>query len=272
MVPNASLSLLLVLATNLTLILAGNCFSAPRDPQDPDTAVEPASIWAKCKHRPAQWACSHPEISFPTVECLAADMKTCGTVGTGPSIFYSFGATTVEVRTGFRDKIDPRGVMWNDALDEQYLDEVLKARQADFRLDLPNRLTVYTARYAEALATVASGEVFFAVKHYDGDGGGKGAYQLPDQTKVTNVWRAYEFPTLQRNKAVTKVTSIDISKNNNKSVIGNLIRVWRSCLRVRQARLFLRLPLHVTPSSGGIALLVLCLRCALKNVKMISSG
>ncbi|KAJ5168914.1 uncharacterized protein N7482_004508 [Penicillium canariense] len=107
--------------------------------------------------------------------------------------------------------------MWNDALDEQYVDEVLQARFMDFRLDLPNRLIVYTARYAEALAMVASGEVFFAVKSFDGEGGGQGAYQLPLQG-AANVWRSYEFPTLQRNSAVTKVTSIDISNNNHKSV------------------------------------------------------
>lgn len=214
--PKTLVFFILILGIQILPVSAGNCFSLPRDPDD-NTPAKPASIWATCKNRPDQWACADPSIDFPTVECLAADMRTCGIVGTGPTIFYSFGATTVQVRTRFRDTLDPRGIMWNDVLDEKYGDEVLKKRFADFRLDIPTRLTVYTARFAEAMATVASGEVFFAVKNYDGEGGGKGAYQTPTTSGI-NVWRTYEFPTLQRNKDVTSVVSIDINNDNSRSV------------------------------------------------------
>lgn len=76
--------------------------------------------WTPCKNGPwwlKKWACASRNIDFPTVECLKKDMETCGNVSSGPSIFYSFGAETVDVRKPIRDTMEPKGVMWNDALD-----------------------------------------------------------------------------------------------------------------------------------------------------------
>ena len=71
-------------------------------------------------NRPAageKWACEAEDLIFPTVECILADMKTCGNVGEN-TVFYSFGANTVQARTGLRDGLTPKGTMFNDALDE----------------------------------------------------------------------------------------------------------------------------------------------------------
>ena len=141
-------------------------------------------------------------------------MRTCGLIGQGgrSTVFYSFGATTIEVRTQFRDTLNPQGVMFNDALDEDYWNTVINV--PNFHMDNPNTQKVLTARYAEAMATVSTGEVFLVVRNYNGDGGGQGAYQnpLPGDTNP-NIWRLYEFPTLQRNSAITMVTSIDLTDN-----------------------------------------------------------
>lgn len=146
-------------------------------------------------------------------------MKTCGLIGQGgrSTIFYSFGAKTVQVRAGFRDTLNPKGVMFNDALDGDYFNTVINVPR--FHLDHTARQKIFTARYAEAMATVSTGEVFIVVKKYNGEGGGQGAYQmpLPDDSNV-NVWRLYEFPTLQRNTDVTKVTSVDLSNNFQRHV------------------------------------------------------
>ncbi|KAL8726756.1 MAG: hypothetical protein Q9181_005935 [Wetmoreana brouardii] len=217
--------LLYLLGIHVTYTLAGQCLSICRDPDDcPPEAAQPGEtppIWQTCPGGPgngAQWACQASDIDFPTVACLVADMQTCGLIGAGgrSTVFYSFGATTVEARTKFRDTLNPKGVMFNDALDADYWDNVLNLPK--FHMDQSARMTILVARYAEAMATVSTGEVFFVVQKYNGDGGGHGAYQLPTDTTNPNVWRAYEFPTLQRNPAVTRVTSVDLSNNQNQHV------------------------------------------------------
>ncbi len=218
--------LLYLFSIHTTYTLAGQCLSICRDPDDcPPSPAQPSEsppIWQPCPGGPAngaQWACQASNIDFPTVACLTADMRTCGLIGQGgrSTIFYSFGATTVQARTRFRDTLDPKGAMFNDALDEDYWNSVINV--VNFHMDDPDRQEVLVARYAEAMATVSTGEVFFVVKNYNGDGGGQGAYQnpLPGDTKP-NVWRLYEFPTLQRNDLVTKVTTIDLSDNLERHV------------------------------------------------------
>ena len=217
--------LLYLLGIHATYTLAGQCLSICRDPDDcPPEAPQPSEtppIWQTCPSGPAngaQWACQDSKIDFPTVECLVADMKTCGLIGAGgrSTVFYSMGATTVQARTKFRDTLNPKGIMFNDALDENYWNKVFDAPK--FHLDQAERTTILVARYAEAMATVSTGEAFIVVLKYNGDGGGQGAYQLPKDTSNPNVWRTYEFPTLQRNPAITKVTSVDLSNNQHQQV------------------------------------------------------
>ena len=81
------------------------------------------------------------------------------------------------------------------------------------------RLEVFNARFAEAMASVSSGEAFVVVKNFDGDYGGQGAYSNPNPADVQpNAWLLYEFPTLQRNPAITKITSVDINNNYNQHI------------------------------------------------------
>ena len=220
------ISLLYLLGIHTTYTLAGSCLSICRDPDDcppgPAQPSESPPIWQTCPSGPgdeAQWACQASNIDFPTVACLTADMTTCGLIGQGgrSTVFYSFGATTLQARTQFRDTLNPKGVMFNDALDDNYWNSVINV--PNFHLDNAARMSVFVARYAEAMATVSTGEVFLVVKNYDGEGGGQGAYQNPlPGTTTPNVWRLYEFPTLQRNAAVTKVTSIDLGNNLNNHI------------------------------------------------------
>ncbi|BCR91413.1 uncharacterized protein ACHE_70256S [Aspergillus chevalieri] len=204
------ISLFFILGAHVAPALAmGGCLSAPRDPNDVPPVPQP---WTQCKNRPKKWACESKKIDFPTVECLKKDMETCGNVGTGPTIFYSFGAETIEVRKPVRDTKNPKGVMWNDALDASYT-EMLAKRKNTFKLDRPERQKVYNARYAEALASLSKGEVFFGVLHYNGKYGGHGAYQnvRTGESPEDNTWIQYEFPTLQHKSRATKVTTFAIS-------------------------------------------------------------
>lgn len=217
--------LLYLLGIHVTHTLAGPCLSVWRDPDNcPQKAAQPSEtppIWQTCPSGPAngaQWACQASDIDFPTVACLVADMKTCGLIGAGGrnTVFYSFGAPTAQARTKFRDTLSPKGVMFNDALDADYWNKVVNLTR--FHMDQSTRKPVLVARYAEAMATASTGEVFVVVQKYNGDRGGKGAYQLPTDTTNPNMWRAYVFPTLQRNSAVTSVTSVDLSDNLNRHV------------------------------------------------------
>jgi hypothetical protein len=199
-------------------VFAGLCYSSIRDPDsDDDEPITPTtSPWASCKNpKPAAgWACSDPSLTFPTVECIVADIKSCGNIGTGPTVFYSFGATTIQVRTGFRDKLTPPGVMFNDALGEEWWAEVIAGRQDFFISGTGARSDYFRNLFAVAMAQASSGEVFIVTKSRTGDAvppGQPGAYQNPISSP--NIWRDYEFPTLQINPGVTKVTSVDITNN-----------------------------------------------------------
>ena len=81
-------------------------------------------------------------------------------------------------------------------------------------LSMPGQQSVLTARYSQAMALASRGTSYIVVSKRNGDGGGEGAYQLPTTTTPPNVWRTYEFPTLQnRNDDVTSVKSVDASNS-----------------------------------------------------------
>lgn len=141
-----------------------------------------------------------------------ADMTACGNVGRGPSMFYSFGVPTVEARTKFRDTLTPRAIMFNDALPESWTTAVGKVLR--FQLDQPKAHTVMAQRIATALAKLSKGEVFLVVKNRNGDHGGVGAYKNPNPNdNLINVGRNYEFPAIQRNTKITKVTCVALTDN-----------------------------------------------------------
>lgn len=136
-------------------------------------------------------------------------MQACGNVGSAPTIFSTFGAATVQVRKGLRDTMDPKGIMWDDALPREFMDMVNGRKKTQFKLDVPQRKVVFNARYAQAMAELSSGEVFLGVLNYDGDFGGQGAYQnvRSGDRPEDNVWIQWEFPHLQKNPHVEKVTT-----------------------------------------------------------------
>lgn len=212
---SASVFLFLTLGAHIAPALAGSCISKLRDGGDGGNKAL-GKQWAKCKTRPPQWACEHHSVTFPTVDCLKEDMRTCGVIGTGPSVFYSFGASTVQAREKCRDQLDPRGVMFNDALDGDYFIEVLA--RPDFDLKEDNRKMIFRDRYSQALAELAKDEVFMVVLNYNGDYGGQGIYQNQRVNEDPNVWTRVELPTLQRNREVKKVSSFSINDGNKYSV------------------------------------------------------
>lgn len=146
--------------------------------------------------------------------------------------------TRLELVVPFRDSLHLRGVMFNDALDAPYFKNVIegveKYRLADttrgtegLNKDM-NRANILVARFSEAFARLAIGTAYIVVKDYNGDwtanheGGQRGAFQLPAVPTVTgnnpvqpintpNVWRANEFPTLQRSPAMVQVISVDLA-------------------------------------------------------------
>jgi hypothetical protein len=188
----------------------------------------PGAQWLnKCpKGMPKKWACLDPKIDFPTVECIAADIIACGTLEKNPALFYSFGATTIEVRTKVRDKLNPKPVMFNDALPQDWDDKVtrdprfglLQGKIAD-----PGYLARYDAyvnRFSAAMAKVAQGEVIVVTATRTSRNTGNGAYSLPDpQTPAENRWRLYEFPIAQRNPKVTSVVSYALEEKPLKKVV-----------------------------------------------------
>ena len=77
----------------------------------------------KCKSKPkdGKWESSKANLdTMPTVQNIVDDMKTCGLVGSMPTLFYSFGITTAQARM-WRDNdthgLAGNGIMFNDALD-----------------------------------------------------------------------------------------------------------------------------------------------------------
>ena len=77
-----------------------------------------------------------------------------------------------------------------------------------------NKHPEFTNRYSQAMALAARGTVYVVVLQRNGEGGGIGAYQLPNKPSPPNVWRTYEFPAIQhKNAAVTSVKSVDASND-----------------------------------------------------------
>lgn len=207
-------------------VTAGNCISDQSE--DAETApTGPTQPRKPCLNAPpigGRWACEDPSIDFPTVECLLADIKTCGIIGAGnvQSLFYSFGVTKDNMGP-LRNRLNPPGNMYNDMLDDDYWERVMKGRWQTFRLDIGARMRVLIARSAEAYASSCSGEVLVYVGQRQGTEGGVGAFQTPvpdpkDPNPGPNILRTYEVPTLQRNSAVTRIVSIDVSNNFQEDV------------------------------------------------------
>ncbi len=222
----------------LTLAVKFNCLPCCRDPDSDDSDIEmqeqqqpniiPANpVYRPCNNRQGRiggpdwenwapeggWACDGSKVDFPTVECLVADMKSCGNIGVN-TVFYSFGAGTPDARR-FRDTLEPKGTMFNDALDDSYISKVIRP-SSNFGLAGPmvagtsglnkdlNRNDIFTFRYCEAMATASSGTAYLVVSNYNGDpvaneGGRPGIFQNPLTRTPPNLWIPYELPTLQRN-------------------------------------------------------------------------
>ena len=153
---------------------------------------------------------------LPELGDIKKDVKNCGNIGNGIStIFYSYGAATKDIRP-FRDSLKPQGSMFNDALPQPWFRAVSKAYPDVCKHD---EAAVLTARLAEAMAELSQGEAFLGLSKavYDK---GKGAYSEPrpepkDPSKPErSVWLEFEFPTLQRNSAITKVTLVVPSGNS----------------------------------------------------------
>lgn len=204
-------------------VISGGCFSVPREPDSlaapgPAEQNPPQSNWYEdCRNFAGDapsggWNSVKDDVNFPTVETIMADMTACGNVGRGPTMFYSFGVATKTARTSFRDTLTPRAIMFNDALPDSWTVALNKVSR--FQLHEGTSQTILTQRWATALARLSKGEVFLVVKNRDGDNGGVGAYQLPNSDdNLINVWRDFEFPALQRNTAITRVTCVAINDN-----------------------------------------------------------
>lgn len=226
-----------MLGCRIASVSAGICFSDQADDGTAPiqaTAETSADYAAKkgeklCLNKPpagGKWACEDPSIDFPTVDCLIADVKTCGIIGAdnSPSVFYSFGIDNNNIR-GVRDQAAPNGNVYFDMLDLPYWEDVMTGRLAQFRLDLDDRLNVYKRRSAEALAATASGEALVMINKWNGDFGGLGGiFQNPkprdpkDPNMEPNYWLTYELPILQRNPAITRIVSIEVSNNFERHV------------------------------------------------------
>lgn len=202
-------------------VLGGGCFSSLRDPDgDPGTAnTQP---WQLCKNETPQggWACQQPSITFPTLECIKADLITCGLINTGPTVFYSMGATTIQTRTGLRDKLNPPGIMFNDAMGFNWWEimggsDKIEGSRPDFNLNGQQARQDYLRNLlAIAMAQVSTGEVFLVTKSRTSeaqDPGPPGIFQNP--ITLPNIWRQMELPNLQRNPAITAITHVAVDDN-----------------------------------------------------------
>ncbi|KAF1953008.1 hypothetical protein CC80DRAFT_494907 [Byssothecium circinans] len=201
---------------------------APVPVPAPAPAPRPNEKWLdKCpKGMPKAWACLDPKIKFPTVDCIVADIKTCGTLDANPVLLYSFGAATVNVRTKVRDVLNPRPAMWNNVLPNDW--HVKMAKTERFALvqgKLPDpgadkRAEAFRNRFSAALTQAAKGEVILVTLDRNSQHGGSGAYSIPPpESTEPNVWRLYEFPMAQRNKDVTRVVSYALSDPELKRVV-----------------------------------------------------
>lgn len=66
------------------------------------------------------------------------------------------------------------------------------------------RRVLLVARFSQAMAELSCGKKFLIVPH------DINPYKSPKDTfdRTPNVWRLYAFPTIQRNSAITQVTTI----------------------------------------------------------------
>ncbi|KAI0859732.1 hypothetical protein F4860DRAFT_525747 [Xylaria cubensis] len=221
MVGPQPLLILGLLGLAVPVVLAGGCFSSVRDP-DGDPTIPNNDKWAECKNPvppPGGWACTNRNLAFPDLECIIAELKACGDIGAGATIFYSMGATTVEVRQGFRDQLSPKGIMFNDALGSQWW-KALQKERPDFNLVGQQARQDYLRNlFAIAMAQASSGEVFLATKSRVSEAdipGDPGIFQNP--TRLPNIWRQMELPNLQRNAAITAITHVDVSNNYQRTI------------------------------------------------------
>lgn len=225
-----TISLLLGVLTNQASAGCGMSSLRGEDPCPPTTpAGPPVQPWLnKCpKGMPKQWACLDPKIEFPTVECIVADLKACGTLDNSRVLLYSYGATTVEVREKVRDTLgDPRPVMFNDALptewDKAIFNEprfgLTQGKIAD--PDVNKRNEAFVNRFSSALTVAAKGQVIMVTKSRDSKYGGSGAYSKPNPADAKpNVWRNFEFPLAQRNPDVTQVVSYALDEDPLRPVV-----------------------------------------------------
>ncbi|KAI1119752.1 hypothetical protein F5Y10DRAFT_291151 [Nemania abortiva] len=192
---------------------AGGCISSIRDP-DSDSDTPDNENWADCLNPEPEggWACNKPELSFPNLECIKADLMSCGILGRGPTVFYSMGATTVEVRQGLRDQLTPKGVMFNDAMGRQWWEPI--GARTDFHLEQPERQAYFRNLFAIAMAQLSFGEVFLATRSRISKAeppGDPGIFQNP--ITFPNIWREMELPTLMRNTDITAITHVDIEND-----------------------------------------------------------
>ena len=161
-------------------------------------------IWKSCVNGyKGPWQSAQNAPYFPTVNDIKTDMLRCGNIGqTGPTIFYSFGTRTPEAR-GFRDTLTPVGNMFNDVLPGDWFVGSGSVGEA-INIVAADRQALLVARYGQAMAELSKGEVFLVVPPF------ADPYTPPlDPPGVTpNVWRNYEFPTLQRNTDITQVTRV----------------------------------------------------------------
>jgi hypothetical protein len=175
---------------------------------------------------PKQWACLDPKIEFPTVECIVADLKACGTLDKNPLLLYSFGATTVEVRTKVRDTMDPRPVMFNDALPLDWDQKIMGEERFGLKQgkiadpDVNKRNDAFVQRFSAALAVAAKGDVMVVTRSRESKYGGSGAYSKPNPAdSKENVWRTYELPLAQRNEDVGRIVSFALDEDPIKPVV-----------------------------------------------------
>jgi hypothetical protein len=213
---------------SLVLGILANQALAGCIPSKEKACPAPANPWLnKCpKGIPKTWACLDPKIKFPTVDCIVADLKTCGTLDANPVLLYSFSATTVEVRTKVRDVLNPRPVMFNDALPDDWHNKIKVVKRFGLqqgKIADPNvnkRNDAFVNRFSAALTKAAKGEVILVTKNRNSDFGGSGAYSMPNpKTAKENVWRTYEFPLAQRNPAVTRVVTYALTENSLNKVV-----------------------------------------------------
>jgi hypothetical protein len=221
--------ILSVSAGNVCNCMSGNCCNCISDDSSEEQPVQapPYRVGKTCIGGPPPgglWACEDPSIEFPTVECLLADYKLCGVINAHnvPSIFYSFGVTLKTIN-GYLAQSGQEGNLYSDLLDTAYWDRVMQRRSDTFQAGTLDRRFVLIARSSEAYALACEGDVYVYVgqRRNPTSDTDLGAFQLPWDPKAPNpaepedenIWRTFELPTLQRNKAVTRIISVDVSNN-----------------------------------------------------------